>query len=171
MASARQGSVVASQSMLVVNDHLAKAEHFRSRGLRCLRPSISKHICVDLSPESMPTKTLVLLGDLFHSSLNAWEDFELWLKTRKRPGWTQASWCVATTTRPTTWSRSDGPGGGPVGKARPGAHARARRRDSQEHPDSLCGHVHPAAVMRGVGRQSERVPVRPIVDRVRGGYR
>ena len=78
-----------AESMLVVSDlHLAKAEHFRSQGL-AVPPTVDFQTLSVLTSamKACRPKTLVLLGDLFHSSPNrAWEDFEAWLQDEKAAG-------------------------------------------------------------------------------------
>ena len=68
--------------MLVVSDlHLAKAEHFRSKGLP-VPPTVDMQtlsVLTDLMRRFKPN-SLAFLGDLFHSAPNrAWGDFEHWL--------------------------------------------------------------------------------------------
>ena len=71
-----------SQSLLMVSDlHLAKAEHFRSKGL-AVPPTVDFQtlgVLTSLLKELRPAQ-LVILGDLFHSAPNrAWQEFSAWL--------------------------------------------------------------------------------------------
>ena len=152
-----------AQSMLIVSDlHLAKAEHFRSKGLP-VPPTVDLQtlgVLTDLLRTHRPD-TLLMLGDLFHSAPNrAWSMFETWLAEEKEAGLKEAVlvrgnhdraqddtyvsmgltvvdlWedsAVVLTHEPDDWI--------PKGTS---VH--------------LCGHVHPAVRMRGGGRQAVTVP-------------
>lgn len=152
-----------AESMLVVSDlHLAKAEHFRSQGL-AVPPTVDFQTLSVLtsSLKACRPKTLVLLGDLFHSSPNrAWEDFEAWLQDEKAAGLETGILVRGNHDRAhdvvyeamgldvvDMWEKQ-----GVVLTHEPDDDI---PKGTRIH---LCGHVHPAAVMRGVGRQSERVP-------------
>ena len=103
----------------------------------------------------------MLLGDLFHSSPNrAWEDFEAWLQDEKAAGLETGILVRGNHDRAhdvvyeamgldvvDMWEKQ-----GVVLTHEPDDDI---PKGTRIH---LCGHVHPAAVMRGVGRQSERVP-------------
>ena len=149
--------------MLVVSDlHLAKAEHFRSNGFAVPSTVDFQTLAVLTSVlNACRPETLVLLGDLFHSSPNrAWEDFEAWLKEEKKAG-LSAGILVRGNHDRAHDIVYEAMGLDVVDMLEKQGVVLTHEPDddlpkgTQIH---LCGHVHPAVVMRGVGRQSERVP-------------
>jgi len=151
------------RAMLVVSDlHLAKAEHFRSKGL-AVPPTVDMQtlaVLTDLMRRLKPN-TLVFLGDLFHSAPNrAWGDFQQWVKEELKHGLKEALLVRGNHDRAhdetyramevdvvELWE-ADGVvlTHEPDDEIPKGAHIH------------LCGHIHPAVRLRGAGRQSERVP-------------
>ena len=149
--------------MLVVSDlHLAKAEHFRSNGFAVPSTVDFQTLAVLTSVlNACRPETLVLLGDLFHSSPNrAWEDFEAWLQEEKKAG-LSAGILVRGNHDRAHDIVYEAMGLDVVDMLEKQGVVLTHEPDddlpkgTQIH---LCGHVHPAVVMRGVGRQSERVP-------------
>ncbi len=149
--------------MLVVSDlHLAKAEHFRSNGFAVPSTVDFQTLAVLTSVlNACRPETLVLLGNLFHSSPNrAWEDFEAWLQEEKKAG-LSAGILVRGNHDRAHDIVYEAMGLDVVDMLEKQGVVLTHEPDddlpkgTQIH---LCGHVHPAVVMRGVGRQSERVP-------------
>ena len=150
-------------SMLVVSDlHLAKAEHFRSKGL-AVPPTVdfqTLSVLTDLLRTVKP-QTLVLLGDLFHSVPNrAWSDFERWLKDEFEAGLQEAVLVRGNHDRAhdSTYESM----GLTVVDMWENHGVVLTHEPTDPIPKGtkvhLCGHIHPAVKLRGAGRQSLRVP-------------
>ncbi|WP_337251585.1 metallophosphoesterase [Maribacter halichondriae] len=72
------------KSMLLISDvHLGKVSHFRKSGAAVPQKAIQKNFDVlDEVIAFFQPKTVVFMGDLFHSSLNKeWQLFEKWTAT------------------------------------------------------------------------------------------
>ena len=150
------------KSMLVVSDlHLAKAEHFRSKGL-AVPPTVDQQTLSELTGllRDLAPRTLLFLGDLFHSVPNrAWDDFQAWLRDELASGLDSAVLVRGNHDRANeeTYERmgmtvvDSWQGDGVVFTHEPDDPL---PRGTRIH---VCGHVHPAVRLRGSGRQSERV--------------
>ena len=152
-----------AESMLIVSDlHLAKAEHFRSQGL-AVPPTVDFQTLSTLTAliRQCQPKQLMLLGDLFHSAPNrAWADFKAWLQDELSAGLEEALLVRGNHDKAQdevyrdmgVWVLDMWENQGVVLTHEPEDPIPS---DARIH---LCGHIHPAAMMRGKGRQSERVP-------------
>ncbi len=151
------------QRLLMVSDlHLAKAEHFRSQGIQ-IPATVDWQTLSRLTEcirETRP-ETLLILGDLFHSVPNkAWDEFGLWLREECGAGLKEAILVKGNHDRSeddryrslgldviSSWMWED---------------IVCTHAPEDEGPKGrivhICGHVHPAATMRGKGRQSLRLP-------------
>ena len=151
------------RSMLVVSDlHLAKAEHFRPKGL-AVPPTVDMQtlsVLTDLMRRLKPD-TLMLLGDLFHSAPNrAWNDFKFWLKDELARGLKEALLVRGNHDRAHD-NTYQAMGMDVVDCWEADGIALTHEPDDQIPKGisiHLCGHTHPAVRLRGAGRQSERVP-------------
>lgn len=151
------------QSMLVVSDlHLAKAEHFRSKGLS-VPPTVDLQtlsVLTGLTRRFQPS-VLVFLGDLFHSAPNrAWGDFQSWMNDELAHGLKEA-WLIRGNHDRAHDETYQNMGVGVI-DAWEGDGVVLTHEPDDTIPKGthihLCGHVHPAVRLRGSGRQSERVP-------------
>ena len=152
-----------AQSLLMVSDlHLAKAEHFRSKGLAV--PSTvdfqTLGVLTSLLNQFRPAQ-LAILGDLFHSAPNrAWNEFSAWLSDEFDTGLQEAILVRGNHDRAhdeiyeamglvvvERWED-----GGVVLTHEPNDDI---PKGTISH---LCGHIHPAVRLRGTGRQSLVVP-------------
>lgn len=73
------------KSMLLISDvHLGKVSHFRKFGAAVPQAAVQKNFdMMDTAIDYFKPKTLVFMGDLFHSSLNKeWEIFEDWVRRK-----------------------------------------------------------------------------------------
>ena len=152
-----------SRSILIVSDlHLAKAEHFRSKGL-AVPPTVDLQtlsVLTDLLRRLKPD-ALVFLGDLFHSTPNrAWGDFEKWVCDELNHGLQQALLVRGNHDR--AHDETYQAMGVEVVDLWEAQGVALTHEPDDEIPHGtrihLCGHIHPAVQLRGAGRQSERVP-------------
>ena len=151
------------RSTLVLSDlHLAKAEHFRSKGL-AVPPTVDMQtlsVLTDLMRRFKPD-SLAFLGDLFHSAPNrAWGDFEHWLADEFAHGLKEGLLVRGNHDR----AHDDtyrGMGMDVVDLWE--AEGVVFTHDPEDEipkgmPIHLCGHIHPAVRLHGKGRQTEQVP-------------
>lgn len=152
-----------SQSLLMVSDlHLAKAEHFRSKGL-AVPPTVDFQtlgVLTSLLNELRPSQ-LVILGDLFHSAPNrAWQEFSAWLFDEFDNGLKDAILVRGNHDRAHDATYEDM--GLVVVDSWTNHGVVLTHEPDDEIPKGtaihLCGHIHPAVRLRGAGRQSVVVP-------------
>lgn len=143
-------------SELLVSDlHLGKITHFRKYGaavpLQATRRNFNR---LDDLIETFRPESIVFLGDLFHSHMNReWDFFSAWVNT-----------CEARLLL--VEGNHDILGHQPFEKI--GVEVCSKRVTGpyiySHHPlehfegYNICGHIHPAVRLKGVGRQSLRVP-------------
>ncbi len=152
----------ADQQMLLLADvHLGKAGHFRKAGIPI--PTQVHHAdlqaITNLINQYQP-QSLTILGDLFHSNINSdWHIFEAWLsdypllEINLVKGNHDVIPDIFFTRNnikiyPETWEIA------------PFVFSHIPLIISDIKPDlyNLCGHLHPAVLLRGKGRQSLRLP-------------
>ena len=74
------------KSMLLISDvHLGKISHFRKYGAAVPQQAIQQNFdTLNSAVEFFTPKTIIFMGDLFHSSLNSeWALFEDWVHSKK----------------------------------------------------------------------------------------
>jgi DNA ligase-associated metallophosphoesterase len=74
------------KSMLLISDvHLGKISHFRKYGAAVPQQAIQQNFdTLNTVVEFFTPKTIIFMGDLFHSSLNSeWALFEDWVRSKK----------------------------------------------------------------------------------------
>ena len=150
-------------STIVVSDlHLAKAEHFRSKGLP-VPPTVDLQTlyALTLLVKTFKPKSLMVLGDLFHSSPNlAWREFGKWRADEKSKGLEEVILVRGNHDRSGAMEYRQL--GLEVVQRWESGSVVCTHEPEDDIPSTsrvhLCGHVHPAVQLRGKGRQSERVP-------------
>jgi len=144
------------KAILMISDvHLGKVSHFRKFGAAVPQKAIQKNF--DLMTETVnffKPKTICFLGDLFHSSLNKeWDLFESWVKN------TNAEILLVSGNHdiisPLKYEnlhievveeiQSDG-------------FLLTHHPEEREGFFNFSGHIHPAVLLRGSGRQTLRLP-------------
>jgi len=144
------------KAILMISDvHLGKVSHFRKFGAAVPQKAIQKNF--DLMTETVnffKPKTICFLGDLFHSSLNKeWDLFESWVKN------TNAEIVLVSGNHdiisPLKYEnlhievveeiQSDG-------------FLLTHHPEEREGFFNFSGHIHPAVLLRGSGRQTLRLP-------------
>lgn len=143
------------KSLLLISDiHLGKVSHFRKFGAAVPQKAVQKNF--DLMDEVITffkPKTVVFMGDLFHSSLNKeWQLFEQWKSQ-------VSSKMILVVGNHDIIS--------PVKYEDLGIHVVSEIQSKgfllTHHPEeregffNFCGHIHPAIRLTGLGRQSVRL--------------
>lgn len=141
-------------ALLVADVHLGKAGHFRRNGMAVPR-GVNAATLDRLSKALRDTdaRTLVVLGDLFHSELNAeWEGFIRWREamTLDRAVLVQGNHDVLA---PSDWQAA-----GLEVTARWDAGGVTCTHEPEDWREGFgvhaCGHVHPGVRLQGAGRQA-----------------
>lgn len=151
------------RQILMVSDlHLAKAEHFRSKGIQ-IPATVDFQTLTNLTRllDEFKPQSLLLLGDLFHSVPNkAWDEFARWLLEERAAGLPQAVLVKGNHDRSED-ARYEAMGLEVVSQW-VWDDVVCTHAPEDEVPKGrivhVCGHLHPAAKMRGKGRQSLRLP-------------
>ena len=139
-------------SLLLADLHLGKVMHFRREGL-AIPSSIARQGIKALNDciERHRPKQLILLGDLFHSSPNSeWLDFEQWLNDCPVPVTLVRGNHDRFLQRPISNMRV-------VDEMIVEGVRLLHMPDAQEGP-SICGHLHPACQIKGLGKQRITLP-------------
>ena len=144
------------RSLLMLSDvHLGKISHFRKFGAAIPTQAVQENFILlrRLVEEFQPFQT-VFLGDLFHSSLNKeWDLFEHWVQATP-----SELILVAGNHDIISPMRFEKIGIHYVEDWELGPFYLSHHpTDTSEHIN-ICGHIHPAVVLRGSGRQSLRLP-------------
>lgn len=149
------------RSTLIVSDlHLGKAGHFRKHGIAVPGQANTENLwhLSGLLMEHKPER-LLLLGDLFHSDYNhEWESFTDMLRNFPQLNTELVLGNHDVLPRSTFESQ------GIVchdALTEGGVYFTHEPCEPEEHKEgyNLCGHIHPAIILRGKGRQSLRLPV------------
>ncbi len=143
------------ESMLLISDvHLGKISHFRKFGAAVPQKAITKNF--DLLSEVVAyfePKTICFLGDLFHSSVNKeWELFEHWVALQ------QAQMILVEGNHdiisPIKYERIGIP---VIPEIRKNGFLLTHHPEIREGFFNFSGHIHPAVLLQGAGRQSVRL--------------
>ncbi len=142
-------------SILLISDvHLGKVSHFRKFGAAVPQQAVQKNFhAMDTTIQYFSPKTIIFMGDLFHSSLNKeWELFEIWVAE-------QSSKIILVSGNHDIIS--------PLKYEEMGVHVVEELILNTflltHHPEerdgffNFCGHIHPAIKLTGLGRQSVRL--------------
>ena len=143
------------KSMLLISDvHLGKVSHFRKFGAAVPQKAIQKNF--DLMDEVVAffqPKTIVFMGDLFHSSLNKeWELFEEWTSKIH----SQLILVVGNHDIISPIKYED-LGIKVVSEIQSEGFLLTHHPEEREGFFNFCGHIHPAIRLTGLGRQSVRL--------------
>lgn len=143
------------KSILLISDvHLGKVSHFRKFGAAVPQNAIQSNFDVmDEALAFFQPKILVFMGDLFHSSLNTeWELFEKWTKN-------VASEIILVAGNHDIISplKYEDLGIRVASEIQLDGFLLTHHPEEREGFFNLCGHVHPAVRLTGIGRQSARL--------------
>jgi DNA ligase-associated metallophosphoesterase len=141
-----------NEQMLIVADlHLGKIEHFRKHGSAL--PDLSNamdYINLEQNIAEFQPRSLVFLGDLFHSALNkSWQIFEQW--TKRQP--VDFSLIVGNHDVIPV-SKFEGLGFSVQHDFKASGFCLTHKPEDCGEDFNMCGHIHPGYKLRGKGRQS-----------------
>ncbi|MDO1513236.1 ligase-associated DNA damage response endonuclease PdeM [Maribacter confluentis] len=144
------------RSMLLVSDvHLGKVSHFRKYGAAVPQAAVQKNF--DMMDESIAyfkPKTLVFMGDLFHSSLNReWEIFENWVQEK-----TLDIILVSGNHDILSPLKYKAIGINVVEEMVLGSFLLTHHPMERDGLFNFSGHIHPAIKLSGLGRQTVKLP-------------
>ncbi|SNR27031.1 putative phosphoesterase [Maribacter sedimenticola] len=144
------------RSMLLVSDvHLGKVSHFRKYGAAVPQAAVQKNF--DMMDESIAyfkPKTLIFMGDLFHSSLNReWEIFENWVQEK-----TLDIILVSGNHDILSPLKYKAIGINVVEEMVLGSFLLTHHPMERDGLFNFSGHIHPAIKLSGLGRQTVKLP-------------
>ena len=144
------------QSMLIISDvHLGKVSHFRKYGAAVPQRAVQKNFdAMEEAVAFFKPKSIVFLGDLFHSSLNKeWELFEDWTQL-------QSAKIILVSGNHDIISplKYEELGVKVIQELLLDSFLLTHHPEEREGLFNFCGHIHPAIRLSGLGRQSVRLP-------------
>jgi|SRR6056297_257272 len=144
------------QSMLLISDvHLGKVSHFRKFGAAVPQQAVQKNFTAmnDVIDYFHP-KTVVFMGDLFHSSLNQeWKLFEIWIAA-------QSANIILVSGNHDIISplKYEALGIEVIEELILNSFLLTHHPEERDGFFNFCGHIHPAIKLTGFGRQMVRLP-------------
>ena len=139
------------QQMLLISDvHLGKISHFRKYGSAVPQAAISENFRkMDQVVEFFSPKSIVFMGDLFHSSLNMeWDLFTEWLETIEIP-----VILVAGNHDVISELKYEALGVKIFSEIILEGLLLTHHPEERDGLFNICGHLHPGFKLRGTGRQ------------------
>ncbi|WP_026837220.1 ligase-associated DNA damage response endonuclease PdeM [Gillisia sp. JM1] len=140
------------QEMLLISDvHLGKISHFRKYGSAVPQAAISENFRkMDQVVEFFSPRSIVFMGDLFHSSLNMeWDLFTQWMETIEIP-----VILVAGNHDIISELKYEALGVKIYSEMILGKFLLTHHPEEREGFFNICGHLHPGFKLRGNGRQT-----------------
>ena len=140
------------QEMLLISDvHLGKISHFRKYGSAVPQAAILENFKrMDLVVEFFSPRSIVFMGDLFHSSLNMeWDLFAKWMEIIEIP-----VILVAGNHDIISELKYEALGVKIYSEIIIGDLLLTHHPEEREGFFNVCGHLHPGFKLRGKGRQS-----------------
>ena len=144
------------ESMLLISDvHLGKVSHFRKFGAAVPQQAVQKNFtAMDTAIDYFHPKTVVFMGDLFHSSLNTeWELFEIWVAR-------QSAKIILVSGNHDIISplKYEALGVEVIEELILNNFLLTHHPEERDGFFNFCGHIHPAIKLTGFGRQTVRLP-------------
>lgn len=146
----------AEQRMLLISDvHLGKISHFRKHGSAIPGQAMfSNFRKLDAVVEHFGPEKICFLGDLFHSTLNnEWQLFEEWMLRTQIP-----VVLVAGNHDIISPHKYEMLGIKTVSECAVDGFLLTHHPHEREGFYTLCGHIHPAVLLEGFGRQYLKLP-------------
>lgn len=143
------------RSMLLISDvHLGKVSHFRKFGAAVPQKAIQRNFeLLDEVVGFFNPRTVVFMGDLFHSSLNKeWQLFADWSSRV-----TATLVLVIGNHDIISPDHYENLGIQVVSELRESIFLLSHHPEAREGYFNFCGHIHPAIRLSGMGRQSVRL--------------
>ncbi|WP_396632415.1 ligase-associated DNA damage response endonuclease PdeM [Maribacter sp. R86514] len=143
-------------SMLLISDvHLGKVSHFRKYGAAVPQQAVQQNFdALTEVVDYFKPKTIIFLGDLFHSSLNIeWAIFEKWVKTISAEIiLVSGNHDIISPLKYEALSIKVIP------ELIVDSFLLTHHPEAREGLFNFSGHIHPAIKLSGLGRQSVRLP-------------
>ena len=142
--------------MLLISDvHLGKISHFRKFGSALPGNAIFRNFLkLDSVVEYFNPESICFLGDLFHSTLNnEWQLFEDWVGLTQLP-----IVLVAGNHDIISPHKYEGLGITVVSELLVDGFLLTHHPEERENYFTLSGHIHPAVLLEGMGRQYLKLP-------------
>lgn len=144
------------RSMILISDvHLGKVSHFRKFGAAVPQKAIAQNfLLLDKAVASFAPQTICFLGDLFHSSVNKeWELFKAWIeKTTSNVILVEGNHDIIS------YLKYEELGIQVVSEIQLEGFLLTHHPEQREGFFNFSGHIHPAIRLKGLGRQSLRLP-------------
>lgn len=144
------------KSILLISDvHLGKVSHFRKFGAAVPQQAIQKNFtAMDDALETFLPKTVIFLGDLFHSHLNnEWKLFEAWVISK-----TMDFILVSGNHDIISPLKYEALKIQILPELLLDGFLLTHHPEERESVFNFSGHIHPAIRLNGLGRQSVRLP-------------
>ncbi|MBM1105556.1 ligase-associated DNA damage response endonuclease PdeM [Aurantibacter crassamenti] len=142
-------------SLLISDVHLGKISHFRKFGAAVPQAAIHKNFqTMDTAIDFFKPKTLIFMGDLFHSSLNnEWDIFEDWVRLI-------AAEIILISGNHDIISplKYEALGIKVISELILDTFLLTHHPEERDELFNFSGHIHPAIRLSGVGRQTVRLP-------------
>lgn len=144
------------ENVLMISDvHLGKVAHFRKHGFAIPHEAVHENFeRLDNVVHFFKPDTIVFLGDLFHSKINnEWDLFASWVREiPARVVLVEGNHDIISK------KHYNKLGIGIVPELLIGDFLLTHHPDGREGFFNFCGHIHPGIYLRGIGRQSLRLP-------------
>ena len=142
-------------TLLISDVHLGKISHFRKHGIAVPQKAVQKNfVALANLVELYKPKTIIFLGDLFHSSLNIeWSIFEEWVKTiSAKIILVSGNHDIISPLKYEALAIKVIP------ELIIDSFLLTHHPEEREGLFNFSGHIHPAIKLSGLGRQSVRLP-------------
>lgn len=144
------------ENVLMISDvHLGKVAHFRKHGFAIPSDAVHENFeRLDNVVHFFKPDTIVFLGDLFHSKINSeWDLFAAWVaEIPARVILVEGNHDIISKKHYANL------GIGTVSELLIDGFLLTHHPDGREGYFNFCGHIHPGIYLRGIGRQSLRLP-------------
>ncbi|OYU80490.1 MAG: metallophosphoesterase [Flavobacterium sp. BFFFF1] len=142
-------------TLLISDVHLGKVSHFRKHGMAIPESAIRSNFDrLDAVVAYFAPKTVIFMGDLFHSNKNReWGLFEDWVRSAEAK-----MVLIAGNHDIISQDHYDGLDIGIYEELIVDGFLLTHHPEEREGLFNLCGHIHPAIELRGMGRQFLKLP-------------
>lgn len=142
-------------TLLISDVHLGKVTHFRKHGVAIPENAVDTNFKrLDEMIDFFSPETIIFLGDLFHSKKNReWELFDSWVKSAEAK-----IILIAGNHDVISQQHYDDLGISVLNEITTDVFLLTHHPEVREGLFNICGHIHPAIELRGMGRQFMKLP-------------
>jgi uncharacterized protein len=142
-------------TLLISDVHLGKVSHFRKHGLAIPESAVSTNFKrLDDILHLFSPGTVIFMGDLFHSKKNReWELFDGWVKSAEAK-----IILIAGNHDVISQRHYDALGISVLEEIIAAGFLLTHHPEEREGVFNICGHIHPAIELRGIGKQFMKLP-------------